>query len=76
MTSYFGFNDLKTFIFGIISGVITFFICLAIQRYWSNRSIKSLKRRIEEKEAYKARLDNLARSDRALLITAFQAVLE
>jgi hypothetical protein len=75
MTNYFDFNDLKTAIIGIVGGVITFFICLGLQRYWSNRNVKNLKLRIEEKEAYKARLDNLARSDRALLITGFQAVL-
>jgi len=60
---------------GIISGILTVIICFIAARYWSNRSIKSLKRRIEQSEAYKIRLDNLARSDRALLITGFQAVL-
>ena len=67
----FDLNDLKTAIISI--GV--FFICVAIQRYWSKRNIKSLKRQIDETEAYKARLNNLARSDRALLIMGFQAVL-
>jgi hypothetical protein len=71
MTNYFNFGDLKSLLLGIIGGLLV----LGIQRYWSNRSMKSLKRRIEEKEAYKARLDNLARSDRALLITGVQAVL-
>jgi len=66
MTSYLDFNDLKTAIIGIVGGIISFFICVAIQRYWANRSIKSLKSRIEQNEAYKAQLDNYARSDRAL----------
>jgi len=35
----------------------------------------TLKRKIDETEAYKARLNNLARSDRALLIMGFQAIL-
>jgi cadmium resistance protein CadD (predicted permease) len=70
MRDYVNFGDLKSLILGIIGGLLV----LGIQRYWSNRSTKSLKRRIEEKEAYKARLDNLARSDRALLITGFQGV--
>jgi H+/gluconate symporter-like permease len=60
---------------GVISGILTVIICFYAARYWSNRSIKSLNRRIEEKEAYKTRLDNLAKSDRALLIAGFQAVL-
>lgn len=71
MTEYVNFSDLK----GIIIGVIGSALWFAIYRYWSNRSIKSMRRSIEEKEAYKARLDNLARSDRSLLITGFQAVL-
>jgi hypothetical protein len=70
MTNYLNFGDFKSLLIGILGGLLV----LGIQRYWSNRSIKSLKRRIEENEAYKARLDNLARSDRALLITGFQAV--
>ena len=74
MTEYLNFNDLKAVIIGLITGIVGFFICVGIQRYWSNRSIKSLKRRIEENEAYKAGLDNLARSDRALITTAFQGV--
>jgi hypothetical protein len=74
MTSYLDFNDLKSTIIGIVGGIISFFICVAIQRYWANRSIKSLKSRIEQNEAYKAQLDNYARSDRALLIGIFQAL--
>jgi len=64
------FGDLKTAIIGVIGG----FIVLGIQRYWLNQSVKSLKRRIEETETYKANVNNLAKSDRALLIMAFQAV--
>lgn len=75
MTSYFDFTDLKTAIIGLVTGVIGGLIVLGIARYWSNRSIKSLKRRLQENEAYKARLDNLARSDRALLIVGFQSLL-
>ena len=74
MTEYLNFADLKGAIIGLITGVAVFFICGGIQRYRSNRSIKSMKRRIEQSEAYKAELTNLAKSDRALLITCFQAV--
>ena len=69
MTDYLNWaDDLKTVIIGLITGIIGFFICVGIQRYWSNRSIKSMRRRIEQSEAYKANVNNLAKSDRALLI--------
>lgn len=74
MTDYLNFADLKTLIIGLITGVVAFFVCVALQRYLSNRSIRSMKRRIEQSEAYKAELTNLAKSDRALLITSFQSV--
>jgi hypothetical protein len=47
---------------------------LRIQHYLSNRNIKSLNRRIKESEAQKVKLDNLAKSDRALIIHCFQGV--
>lgn len=70
MIDYLNFNDLKA---AIIS-ILVFFICLGIQRYWSNHIIKSVKRRIEQSEAYKANVNNLAMSDRALLIYGFQSI--
>jgi NADH:ubiquinone oxidoreductase subunit 3 (subunit A) len=73
-TDYLNLADLKTLIIGLITGVVAFFVCVALQRYLSNRSIRSMKRRIEQSEAYKAELTNLAKSDRALLITSFQSV--
>jgi hypothetical protein len=69
-----GFADLKTIIISLITGIGAYFLSLAIHRYWSNRSIKSMRRRIEENEAYKANLNNLAKSDRALLIRGFEGV--
>jgi H+/gluconate symporter-like permease len=74
MTDYLNWADLKTVIIGLITGIIGFFICVGIQRYWSNRSIKSMKRRIEQNEAYKANVNNLAKSDRALLIYGLQGL--
>jgi len=74
MADYLNWADLKTGIIGLVTGIIGFFICVGIQRYWSNHSIKSMKRRIEQNEAYKEKLDNLAKSDRALIIYGFQAV--
>jgi uncharacterized membrane protein YqjE len=75
MTDYLNWaDDLKTVIIGLITGIIGFFICVGIQRYWSNRSIKSMRRRIEQSEAYKANVNNLAKSDRALLIYGLQGL--
>jgi flagellar biosynthesis protein FlhB len=70
MKDYLNFNDLKT---AIIS-ILVFFVCLGIQQYWSHHSIKSMKRRIEEAETQKAQLHNLAKSDRAIFIYAFQSL--
>jgi len=74
----FDLNDLKTAIIGlatgIIGGIIVIIIVWLFNRWWSNRNIKSLQRQLQEAEAYKVRLDNLARSDRALLIMGFQAI--
>lgn len=74
MTEYLDFADLKTAIIGLITGIVGFFICVGMQRYWSNRSIKSMKRRIEQNEAYRVNVSNLAKSDRALLIYGFQGL--
>jgi len=70
MTDYLNWADLKSYIIGIIGG----FSVLGIARYWSNHSIKSMKRRIEQNEAYKANVNNLAKSDRALLIYGLQGL--
>lgn len=68
------YGDLKTVLLSLITGVVGYFLSVAIHRSWSNRSIKSMKRRIEENEAYKTNLNNLAKSDRALLIRGFEGV--
>src|SRR6266508_149460 len=74
MDSFLGIADAKALVIGLIGGVISYFLSLAIHRYWSNRNIKSLKRRIEQNEAYKATLDDLAQSDRSLIIMGFRGV--
>jgi hypothetical protein len=75
MTDYLNFTDLKTILISLITAIVGFFICVGIQRYWTNHSIKSMRRRIEESEAHKTKLNNLAKSDRALLIFGFQGIL-
>jgi hypothetical protein len=58
MTDYYlDWADLKSLIVGIIGS----FIVLVIAHYWSKHSIKSMKRRIEKEEAYKANVNNLAK---------------
>jgi hypothetical protein len=74
MTDYLSWTDLKTIIISLITGIIGGLIVLAIARYWSNHSIRSMRRRIEQTEAYKANVNNLAKSDRALLIYGFQGL--
>jgi uncharacterized membrane protein YqjE len=74
MTDYLDFNDLKTVIIGVVSGVLTWFICLGISRYWSNHSIKSLNRRIQEAEAQKLLVEDLAKSERAVLLMGFRVL--
>jgi hypothetical protein len=69
-----GWPDLKSAIIGLITGVLGTFIGYGVIRYWSNRSIKSMKRRLEETEAQKAHLHNLAKSDRAVLLYGFQVL--
>jgi hypothetical protein len=70
MTDYLNWADFKSLIIGIIGG----FGVLGIARFWSNYSIKSMKRRIEQNEAYKENVNNLAKSDRALLIYGLQGL--
>jgi hypothetical protein len=70
MTEYIDFKDLKA----ALIGIIVFFICVGIQRYWSNRSIKNMRWRIELAEAEKAHLANLATSEKALLIMGLQGI--
>jgi hypothetical protein len=71
-------GDLRAFVIGVIagviSGVVAFYLTKVIDRYWALRSIKSLRRRMEYAEAQKARLDELMKSDRALLLMAFRAL--
>ena len=70
MTDYLDFKDLKA----TIIGIIVFFICLGIQRYWSNHTVKSLNRRIRHTEEHKLLVEDLAKSERAVLLFGFQTV--
>jgi hypothetical protein len=74
MTEYLNWADLKTIIISLITGVIGGLIVLGIARYWSNRSIRSLNRRIQETEAEKLLIENLAKSEKAVLIYGFQTL--
>ena len=70
MKDYLDWTDLKA---ALIS-ILVFFICLGIQRYWSNHTIKSLNRRIQHAEAQKLLVQNLAKSERAVFLFGFQTV--
>lgn len=60
MTDYFDYGDLKATIIGLTTGIAGFFTA------WASS---------EESETEKVKLDNLAKSDRALIIHGFQGVL-
>ena len=70
MKDYFDYTDLKT----IFLSLLVCAIWALIVRAWSNHSVKSAARRIKESEAEKVKLDNLTKSDRALIILGFQGV--
>lgn len=55
-------------------GVAGYFLSLLIHRLWSKISMTETQRRLNEYEAEKAKLDNLSKSDRALIIHGFQAI--
>jgi hypothetical protein len=65
---------LTSLVIGVIGGVIAFYVTKAIDRYWARRTLKSLKRRLEYAEARKARLDDLAKFDRAIILLAFRSL--
>jgi len=69
---YLGWADLKTIVISLLTGIIGGLIVLGINRYWSNRSIKSLNRRIRQAEAQKILVEDLAKSERAVLLIGFQ----
>jgi hypothetical protein len=58
----------------IILGIVMIFITKTVNRYLSYRSVKSIQRRIRYAEAEKSTLDNLATSDRSLLLFSFRFI--
>jgi hypothetical protein len=70
MTDYLDFNDLKAVVTNIVCSVGV----LVAYRYWSNWSIKSLNRRVQQAEARKTLVENLAKSERAVLVFGFQTL--
>jgi predicted membrane channel-forming protein YqfA (hemolysin III family) len=55
-------------------GVAGYFLSLLIHRLWSKITTTETQRRLKDYEAEKAKLDNLSKSDRALIIHGFQAI--
>ena len=70
MSDYINFNDVKAVIINLVCGVAV----IVAYRYWSNRTITSLNRRIQQIEQQKKLVENLATSERAVLLFGFQAV--
>jgi NADH:ubiquinone oxidoreductase subunit 3 (subunit A) len=55
-------------------GIAGYFLSLLIHRLWARISVTEAQRRLKDYETEKQRLDNLSKSDRALIIHGFQAV--
>jgi hypothetical protein len=67
----FDINDLKALALGIVGGLIVWII----QIWWSNRSIKSLHRRIERAELRKKMYTDIGETDRSLLFMGVVMIL-
>lgn len=61
---------------GILEGLLVALILYISHRYWSYRSVKSLRRRIKEKESQIFVLDTLANSTEELLLYSFTRIFE
>lgn len=55
----------------VIIGLVFIFVTRAVNRYLSHRSVKSIERRIKYAEERKFLIDNLATSDRFILLFSF-----
>jgi len=72
MNAYFDYGDVKALIIGVIGGLLV----IAIQRYWSDRSLKSLQRRIERAESQKRNLDFLWENEAYTLLRGFNFLFQ
>lgn len=64
---YFTLSDFKSLIIGMIGSLLI----LAMNRIWLNFTAKGTLRRLKQNEAYRNKIDTLAKSDRALIIYGF-----
>lgn len=67
---YFTLSDFKSLIIGMIGSLLI----LAMNRIWLNFTAKGTLRRLKQNEAYRNKIDTLAKSDRALIIYGFQGL--
>lgn len=67
--------DLRSYVTGLLSGISGTIIILLIRHYWTRQTIKSMKRRLEQAEAYKAGIEYMTKSDRAVLLHGFITLL-
>lgn len=63
--------DLRSYVVGLLSGISGTIIIFLIRHYWTRQTIKSMKRRLEQAEAYKAGIEYMTKSDRAVLLHGF-----
>jgi hypothetical protein len=52
----------------LILAVVGFYLVRKVDQYWSYRSVKSIKRRIQDMEDKKLVMDDLATSDKSILL--------
>jgi len=64
----------EAIILGVISGLLVIGVSHVARRYWTHRTIKSMERRLKYAEARKARLDDLTKSDRSIVLFAFRSL--
>ena len=62
---------LRSIVIGVISGVILIAVSYVARRYWTHRTLKSMRRSLEYAEARKAHLDDISKSDRSPSIFGF-----
>jgi uncharacterized membrane protein YbhN (UPF0104 family) len=67
-------TDLKAVVIGVISSVIVIAVERVARWYWMRRTLKGMQRRLKYAEAKKAQLDDLASSDRSILILGFSGL--
>jgi len=67
-------SDLRALVIGVFGSVIAWFVCGALKRYWSYRTVRSIQKNIKLLENEKLLIENLAQSDRSVLLHSFRTL--